>query len=113
MRTSEERVAELHRRMDALRHARAIRRYRLTCAAAYAACLAITVLLALGISRLPAQPNATAPGGMMGSMFTQNGTLGYIVVAVLALCLGALVTALCYRMKRRMEDGEKRNDRKN
>ncbi len=34
--------------------------------------------------------------------------LGYILVTVVALCLGVLVTVFCFRLKRRMED--KRDD---
>ena len=38
--------------------------------------------------------------------------LGYVLVAVVALCLGALVTAFCFRLKRQIDDKEKRDDRK-
>lgn len=108
MGTSEERVAELHRRMEAMKQAKARRKFRLACAAAYAACLAVTVLAAVGVSRLPVHSGA-APDGMTGSVFAGNEALGYIVVGLLALILGAMVTVFCFRLRRRMEN--KRNDR--
>ena len=111
MRTSEERVTELHRRMDHLRQAKVRRRTNLICASAIAACLAITMLLAAGISRISVQPGDTAPGGVTASIFAGHAALGYIVTALIALCLGSLVTVLCYRLKRRMREEERRHDR--
>ena len=110
MRTSEERIEELHRRMDALKQARALRRYRLICAAACAAALILTVLLALGVSGLPAQSGETVPGSITASVFAGNETAGYVVVALIALCLGVLVTVFCFRIKHRMYETEKRDD---
>ena len=112
MRTSEERIAELHRRMDALKQARALRKYRLTCAAACAAALIITVLTALGISRLPVQVNDPVSGGVTASVFAGNTALGYIVTALIALCLGVLVTVFCFRLKRKTRNGDTDNGRK-
>ena len=110
MRTSEERVAELHRRMAAMKQAKARRKYRLICAAAYAACLTVTVLAAMGVSRLPVQAGA-ATNGITGSVFAGNDALGYIVVGLLALILGAMVTVFCFRLRRRMVN--KNDDRTN
>ncbi len=110
MRTSEERVEELHRRMDALKKAKALRKYRLTCAAACTAALVVTVLMALDISRLPIQANDPVSGSVSASVFAGHEAVGYIVVALVALCLGVLVTIFCFRIKRRMSETEKRDD---
>ena len=110
MRTSEERIKELHRRMNALKQANAVRRYRLTCAAACTAALFLTVLTALCVSRLPVQSNHTVSGSAAASTFAENETLGYVAVAIVALCLGMLVTVFCFRMKRRMIKTEKPDD---
>ena len=112
MRTSEERVAEMHRRMDGLKRAKALRRYRLTCAGAGAAALIVTVLLALGVSRLPIQVNDPVSGAVTASAFAGNAALGYIVVALMALCLGVFVTVFCFRLKRRTKDGDTDDGRK-
>ena len=111
MRTSEERVAELHRRMEAMKRAKACRKYVQTCTTACAACLVVTVLLALGVSRLPLSTHNGSAGGATASIFAGTQALGYIVVALLAFILGAMVTVLCYRMRRHMEKEEKPNDR--
>ena len=109
MRTSEERVAELHRRMEGMRQAKARRRYRLTCAAACAGGLIVAALSAVGVSRLPVQTNA-AFGGAAGSIFACHEALGYIVVSLLAFVLGAMVTVFCVRLRRHMEKKGKRDD---
>ena len=110
MRTSEERVKEMHRRMDTLKQAKVSRRYHLACAAACAAALVLTVLTALVISRLPVQSGDPVSDGATASVFAGNTALGYIVTALIALCLGALVTVFCFRMKRHINETEKHDD---
>ena len=107
MRTSEERVQELHRRMNAMEKARNRRRYQMICAAACTACLAITVVMALVIAHLPIQSPIEGTGGAAASIFADHADLGYVVVALLAFCLGALVTVFCFRMKKHMKEREK------
>ena len=109
MRTSEERVLELHRRMDEMKRQKARRRYVQTCAGAFAACLAITVLLALGVSGLPERAQNAASGSMTASVFAGSPALSYIVVALAGLILGVMVTVFCFRLRNRMED--RRDDR--
>ena len=110
MRTSEERAEELHRRMNALKQASARRRYRGICASACAACLLLAVALALVISRNPVHAPGAVTGGVTASSFADRASLGYVLVAIVALCLGVLVTVFCFRLKRHMDDGEKRDD---
>ena len=112
MRTSEERVRELHHRMRDMEKTRNRRRYRMACAAACTACLAITVLMALVISRIPVHTTDAVAGGITASIFTDHASLGYVLVAAVALCLGVLVTVFCFRLKRHMDDKEKSDDRK-
>ena len=61
MRTSEERVQELHKRMSAMKQAKTDRRYALTCAGAGAVCLALLAFLAVRISGLPVQEPGRMP----------------------------------------------------
>ncbi len=110
MRTSEERVRELHRRMEAMEKAKSRRRVQLMCAAACTACLAITVAMALVIASLPIRLPGEITGSAAAGIFADHASLGYVVVALLAFCLGALVTVFCFRMKKhRKEDRD--NDR--
>ena len=110
MRTSDERIAELHRRMDAMKQEKALRRYHLACAAVCTAALIVTVLMALGVSRLRVQDNDPVSGSVAASVFAGREAVGYVVVALAALCLGVLVTVFCFRMKRRINDTERRDD---
>ena len=112
MRTSEERVQELHHRMRNMEKARNRRRYQMVCAAACTASLVITVLMALAISQIPVYTTDAVAGGMTASIFTDHASLGYVLVAIVALCLGVLVTVFCFRLKRHMDDKEKSDDRK-
>ena len=111
MRTPEERVEELHRRMDALKRAKARRKYMAACATACAACLVLAVALALAVSQLPVKNTGAVNGGVTASAFADHAAPSYVLVAVVALCLGVLATAFCFRLKRRMDE-EKRDDRK-
>ena len=108
MRTSEERVRELYRRMEAMEKARGRSRYRLLCAAACAACLAVAVAMALVIASLPVRLPGEIYGSAAASIFADHASQGYVVVALLAFCLGALVTVFCFRVKRHMK--ERRDD---
>lgn len=110
MRTSEERIRELHRRMNAMEKAGNRRRYRLICAAAFAACLVITVVLASVIAQLPIQAPGEGTGGAAASIFADHAVLGYVVIALLAFCLGTLATVFCFRVKKHMKEQEN-NDR--
>ena len=106
MRTSEERVQELHRRMEAMEKAKSRRRYQVVCAAACMACLAITIAMALVVASLPIQSPGTTTGGAAASIFADHASLGYVVVALLAFCLGALVTVFCFRMKKHLKENQ-------
>ncbi len=111
MRTSEERVQELHHRMDAMEKTRNRRKDQFINAAAYAVGLVISVLMAFVISGTPMHSPGELAGSAAASMFADHAAFGYIVVALLAFCLGALVTLLCFRIKlHRKEDQE--NDRR-
>lgn len=110
MRTSEERVAELHRRMKSVRQAERRTQY-LQMGALVSAALVILLFVSAGVSRLPVQPAGVGFDGMTASIFASSSAMGYIVVVVAGLCLGALATVFCYRIKRHMEEEKKRDDR--
>ncbi len=110
VRTNEERVEEMHRRMEELEKSRARRRTVIGNTAVYTACLTAAVVLALVIFRLPYRAPAPGTGGMTASIFSDHQALGYVMVALAAFCLGALGTVLCFRLRDRR--GEKGDDRK-
>ncbi len=103
MRTSEERVRELHRRMDKMERSAVNRRYLAICAAVCTACFAIAVTAAVWVSGLMIQPAVQAGGSVAASILADNAALGYVVIALLAFALGAAVTVFCYRLKKYMD----------
>ena len=106
MRTSEERVQELHRRMNVMEKAKSRRRVRLMCTAVCAASLVVTVAMALIVASLPIQSTGEITGSAAASIFTDHASLGYVVIALLAFCLGVLVTVFCVRMKKHLKEGQ-------
>ena len=116
MRTNEQCVEELHRRMRARRRMK-VRRARTIGAASVAACLILTLLAALGVSRAPFRAPGAAQEGAAASILVDRGSLGFVLVGLLGFCLGALVTILCFRLRTRAEtkpeaeEEEERNDR--
>ena len=104
MRTSEERVLELHRRMAAMEQEKRRRADRLQGAVLYVSGLAAAILLAVLIAQAPTGTSLTGIGIATASVFAGRPALKYIVVALLAFILGALVTILCFRLKRRKEE---------
>ena len=110
MRTSEERIRELHRRMAVMEQEKSRRVYRLKAVAVCTACAVITLLLAFLISQIPVRIPEGGSGGMTASIFAGNEVLGYIVVSFLAFCLGTLATILCFRLKRGDEEKKEKRD---
>ena len=111
MRTNDERVAELHRRMRARERMKERRRYRIVGSSAVAAGIALVTIFAAVISQTPVQAPVTASGGVAASIFAENAALGCVVVGLFAFCLGALVTVLCFRLKNHAEGEESDDDR--
>ena len=111
MRTSEERVSELHRRMDEMKQTRrSVTRIKI--AAAGAAGLVAVVLLALFVAQVPVQYGGKLTAGAAASIIAERAVLGYMVIAVTAFCLGVLVTVFCFRLRREMEKEGQNHDRK-
>ena len=109
MRTSEERPAKLHRRMEAMREARDRRRYLLVSASACTACLAAAILLSVVFSRIQLQPSGTIGNSAAASAFSSSA-LGFVVTAVIAFFLGAFVTVFCFRIKKHLKDPKRDDD---
>ncbi|MBQ1385428.1 MAG: hypothetical protein II510_08205 [Erysipelotrichales bacterium] len=104
MRTSDERISELHKRMDTRRYQKDLRKYRLQSGLMAAGCLAIVIALSFVMSGVSVQNPDALPGGISASIFADHTVLGYVVIALLAFSLGAFVTVFCYRLKRHMEE---------
>ena len=101
MRSNEERVVEVKRRIAEKERQKKLRRSRIAAVSAVAACLVLIVVLSLFMPGIAGQ---LQPGGyfdyeMAASMFGENGALGYIIIGLLAFFLGVCVTILCFRIR--------------
>ena len=112
MRSNEERVVEVKRRIAEKERQKKLRRSRIAAVSAVAACLVLILVLSLFMPGIAGQ---LRPGGysdyeMVASMFGENGALGYIIIGLLAFLLGVCVTIVCFRIRllsreeQRMED---------
>ena len=111
MRTSEELVEELHQRMKTRRQRIARRKYRAISSAAAVACLALAVFVAVAVSHNPAGTPEAIVGSVSASIFAAHAALGYVVVSLVAFCLGVLVTVFCVRLRKHMEEEVRDDDR--
>lgn len=107
MRNTDERLSAVLRRADELDRWDHRRGSRIAIASA-AACLALIAGLALAMpgwsARMAAGPESGA--SMTASLFSGGGALGYLVIGILAFLLGASVTVLCFRLRKRAGDTE-------
>ena len=114
MRSNEERVAEVKRRIAEKERQKKLRRSRIAAVSAVAACLVLIVVLSLFMPGIAGQ---LRPGGysdyeMVASMFGENGALGYIIIGLLAFCLGVCVTILCFRIRLLNREEQSMEDKK-
>jgi len=108
MRSNDERIAELHRLSRRQAREAARRRFRAACAGMSAVTLALTVFMATAVSRTKLSVPALMPESRTASIFTQNDALGYVVITILAFTLGVLLTVFCFRLKKRLDEKERR-----
>ena len=112
MRSHEERVAEVKRRIAAKEREKRRRRNVITMASAAAACLALIVGCACVMPAFAVRSQAGSYSGFetAGSVFHSSAALGYIVIGLLAFLLGVCVTVLCFRLRQMnredTQDGE-------
>ena len=113
MRSSKERISELHNKAKRMARERGMRRLRAACAGMAAVCIALTVAVGYAVSKAVLRTPAEAiRQSLMASIFVRSGAAGYIFVAVLAFALGALFTIFCVHLKRLLSEKERENGRK-
>lgn len=114
MRSNEERVAEVKRRIAEKERQKKLRRSRIAAVSAVAACLVLILVLSLFMPGIAGQ---LRPGGysdyeMVASMFGENGALGYIIIGLMAFLLGVCVTILCFRIRLLNREEQSMEDKK-
>lgn len=116
MRSHEERVSAVKRRVAEERRKQQRRRGRGVMAVAVAACLGLIAALSAWMPGLMHIPSADGYAGHMASasMFAGSAAVSYIVIGLLSFVLGVCVTILCFRIRRfqrEERETEARNDR--
>ena len=108
MRSHEERIAEVKRRIAEKEHRKRLRQGRIAAVFGVAACLAVIV----GVSfSLPDMVNQMKFGTSSrfetaATMLGGSAVLGYIVIGLLAFILGVCVTIVCFRIRLRNKEEE-------
>lgn len=115
MRTADERLAAVERRVRELEHEKRQRKYRYISISAAAACLVL--FSCLGISIPGIMPGLSgmdySNGSMTGSIFYQGKVLDYVFIGFLSFVLGVCLTILCFLLKpgKRHDKENCKNDR--
>lgn len=109
MRTSNEKVEELHRRMQNLKGKRLRKKMIITSSSVLAACVCIVILSAVFISQIPENSDINIRESMAASIFASDGILGYIVTALIAFTIGIAFSCFCIKLKK-WYDHETRDD---
>ncbi len=115
MRTTDERIFSVERRVKELQQKKSQRQYYYISLSAVAACLIIIV--GIGFS-MPDILEGFSGGHynntlMMASIFYEGKAIGYVLIGLLAFALGVCLTILCFRLQPGRQRGKEKqkNDR--
>ena len=103
MRSTDERVAAVEKRVKELTRQKEQRHRRTIAVFAVAGCLALVISKGVampGIMEGLSEENYMNTG-MMASIFYEGGALGYVLIGLLAFALGVCLTVLCLLLKPR------------
>lgn len=109
MRSHEERVAAVKRRIAQAEQEKRLRRSRMAAVCSVAACLILIVGLSVVMPGIVSgmAGGDYAGGGMAASMFGDSAVIGYIVIGLIAFLLGVCVTILCFRLRKFQRENRK------
>ncbi len=108
MRSTEQRLAAVRKRAREIETKRSRRRSSAICISAMAAALLIIVGLSFFIPSVTANSSTAEyfQEGVTASVFDVSGSLGYILIGVLAFVLGVALTILFYRIQARNKNDQ-------
>lgn len=106
MRSNEERIAEVKRRIAEKEYKKRLRREWAAAVCCVAACLAVIAGVSLSMPDTVSRIEKGTSSGLetAATMLGGSTALGYIVVGLLAFVLGVCVTVLCFRIRRLNEE---------
>lgn len=113
MRSHEERIAEVKRRIVEKERQKGRQRRQIAAVLGVAACLAVIVGASFAMPGISEQIVQGTPSGFetAGTILGGNTVPGYIIIGLLAFLLGVCVTILCFRI-RRLDKEEQTEDQK-
>ena len=114
MRSTDERMEEVFERTAAQRVATRQRRFRMAVFGGGAAGLAVVVFAALVMASLaetPSAPASTWQLTLMGSVIANASALGYVVVGLLGIVVGAALTVVAFRFAQPTSDTANPDDK--
>ncbi len=111
MRSTDERVVAVERRVKELARQKKQRHSRYIGLSA-AACLLIVVGMGAAMPSIMAglSQGDYADTGMMASIFYEGGALGYVLIGLLAFALGVCLTVLCVLLHRESQQAKEDDD---
>ena len=100
MRSHEERIAEVRRRITEKERQKKRKQRRIVAISCIAACLAVIVGVSFAMPGIVGQIEPGTSSGFETAATILGGStaLGYMVIGLLAFILGACVTILCFRI---------------
>jgi uncharacterized membrane protein len=110
MRTTDERMEAVKRRVNELEQKNRQRKYRYMSLASLAACLVIIVGMGIampGIIEGLSKENYSNMG-MMASIFYKGNALGYVLIGLLSFALGVCLTILCFILQPKRQKNKER-----
>ena len=113
MRSHEERIAEVKRRIAEKEHRKRLRQRRIAAVFGVAACLAVIVGVSLSMPDMVNRMEFGTPSGFetAATMLGGSAALGYIVIGLLAFILGVCVTIVCFRIRLRNKEEESKEQK--
>lgn len=112
MRTTDERIAELNRRMGNEKQKKKRLRYRVTVLSSFAACFVLLIGVSIFMPGLNASfvQSGYHYAGPAASVFYEGGALGYVLIALFSFILGVCFTILCYLLRRKAGRDKENSD---
>ncbi len=111
MLTGQERIEAMHRKAAEIETRQRMVRANVIGTLSAAASLVLIIALAVNMPLLMTGVSGGAGSEYSGSILADSPVLGFVVIGVIAFILGALVTVLCYRLRKYNEEFGK-EDRK-
>ena len=114
MRSHEERIAEVKRRIVEKERQKRRQRRQIATVSGVAACLAVIVGAAFSMPGISEQIMLGTSSGLetAGTILGGGTVPGYIIIGLLAFLLGVCVTILCFRIRRLDKEEQAEEDQK-